>query len=1037
MLSSPPRLSRQTPARRWPVGALAASNLHEMRGSPAILAVESSGLSECLDRLAAHKRSHRPLATYRLQFHSGFGFEDARRLIPYLYKLGISHYYASPILRARPGSMHGYDITDHNSLNPEIGTLEELRTLAAELKGRGMGIVLDTVPNHMGVGHGTNPWWQDVLENGRASQYAEFFDIDWDPFKPELHEKVLLPLLGASYGEELEQGRIRLEFADGRFFVSYYDKHLPIDPKTVPLIFDALGDLRARFNGSQPQLWELEDVLRALRNLPPHTKSDPQLCQQRRQQIPELTARLLALVRSSPVVQRIMDEALRVVNGIPGDARSFDHLHRFLEQQAYRLAHWRVSAEEINYRRFFDINDLVGLRMENPQVFAATHVLIRCLLAEGVISGLRIDHPDGLFNPRQYFTRVQMLYAASQCCGVDPRPPVAENGIETAVQDIFSQHDWVNRCAPLYVAVEKVLEPGEDLPREWPVDGTSGYDFLNQVNGIFVDAQNGRAFTHLYRRFIDGAVDPDQLVYESKKKIMDRALASELTVLSHMLDEISSTDRHARDFTRKALTDAIRETIACFPVYRTYIDERGEISERDRTYIGEAIARAKRRNASTAWAVFDFLRDILLLKPGDPSQWTDSYRKRLYFTLKFQQLTGPVMAKGLEDTVCYVYNRLISLNEVGGSPKPFGISVDDFHGASLQRLERWPFSMLATSTHDTKRSEDVRARINVLSEMPRQWAAEVMRWRRLNRARKRVLSDGRPVPDHNEEYLLYQTLVGSFPWDFQAEREEYTRRIQQYMFKAVHEAKVNLSWINPDAEYTDALQAFVARILSPGAHGRHNQFVEQLEKFASLVSFFGAMNSLAQLLLKLTSPGVPDIYQGTELWDLSLVDPDNRRLVNFEVREKLMAELELSAESMPAQQLCEELLRTYSDGRIKLWTTMRVLSFRRDHGELFQSGSYTPLFATGEKRDHLCAFARRNAREAVVVAVPRLAYKLTSGAQVAPAGEVWGDTELPVPSGITQLHDVFTGALYKPNGRTTLLCRELFAHFPVVLLACR
>ena len=1005
-----------------------------MRVSSAPVVLETSGVSECLDRLAANQHANRPLATYRLQFRREFRFEDARQLVPYLHQLGITHCYASPILRARPGSQHGYDITDHNAINPEIGTPEEFRSLVAELKERGMGLVLDIVPNHMGVGDGNNPWWQDVLANGRTSRYAEFFDIDWEPFKDELRDKVLLPLLGESYGEALEQGRIGLEYRDRRFFLSYYHKRLPVDPQTVPLIFEPLGNLRARFNGDAPQSRELEDILRGLRGLPPHNATDPELLRQRREQAPELTSRLAALIDSSSTARQIVEEAVRLLNGKPGDDRSFDPLHRLLEAQAYRLALWRVSAEEINYRRFFDINDLVALRMENPQVFAATHQLIRRLLADGSVHGLRVDHPDGLFNPRQYFTRLQMLYAASQCCGAEPRPPLAENGIELRVQETFGQHDWMGR-APLYVVGEKILEPGEELPEKWSLDGTSGYDFLNQVNGIFIDQRNARALTNIYRRFIGVALDPDQLIYESKKQIMQNALASEVTVLTHMLDEISSAERKARDFTRKALAHAIRETIACFPVYRTYIDERGEITERDRAYIGEAIARTKRRNTTFAWTVFDFLRDILLLRDAGSGRWTDGYRKRLYFTLKFQQLSGPVMAKGLEDTVCYVYNRLVSLNEVGGSPKQFGISVDDFHRANLRRAERWPFSMLATSTHDTKRSEDVRARIDVLSEMPRPWSAEVLHWRRLNRSRKRPLSDGRTVPDPNEEYLLYQTLVGSFPFDFRAEREDYTRRIQQYMFKAVHEAKVNLSWINPNPEYSDALQGFVDRILSLPPSGRHNKFLDRLEQFAATAAFFGAMNSLAQVLLKITSPGVPDIYQGTELWDFSLVDPDNRRTVDFELRPKLLAELETAAVSTPLPTLCEELVRSYQDGRIKLWVTSRALGFRREHASMFHTGSYMPLFATGEKQEDVCAFARSEGREAALIAVPRLVYKLTGGEQRPPTGEIWGNTELPAPQGASILRDVFTGRELQPSARGTLLCRELFAHFPVALLA--
>jgi (1->4)-alpha-D-glucan 1-alpha-D-glucosylmutase len=1013
-----------------------------MRNQTAAVVDESSGISECLDRLAARKREGRPVSTYRLQMHGGFGFETARKLIPYLHDLGISHCYSSPILKARTGSLHGYDITDHNQFNPEIGSEQEFERWVATLKEHGMGLVLDIVPNHMGVGHGTNPWWQDVLEHGRASPYADFFDIDWNPIKPELRNKVLLPILGEPYGEELEQGRIRLHYEQGRFFLTYYDRSLPLDPQTIPIIFEGLGDLHKRGSqGSHPdpaQLWELEDILHRLQALPSHDSTDPRVAEQRRMDARQLLHQLQSLVQGSEAAREIVAGAVSAANGQPGNSRSFDTLHHLLERQAYRLALWRVSAEEINYRRFFDINDLVGLRMENPQVFAATHRLIRQLLANGSISGLRVDHPDGLFNPRQYFTRVQMLYAASQCCGPDSSGPVAENGIEQTVQEIFSQHDWIHRQAPLYVALEKILEPGEELPQEWPVDGTSGYDFAHAVNGIFVDRRNVRSFTNLYRRFIDGGVDPDQLVYESKKLIMNSALASEVTVLSHRLDEISSKDRRARDFTRKALADAIRETIACFPVYRTYIDERGDLTDRDRGYIVEAIVRAKRRNPSTPAAVYDFLRDILLLKTPDPNNHrTDAYRDRLYFTLKFQQLTGPVMAKGMEDTVCYVYNRLVSLNEVGGSPKQFGISVDDFHHENLQRAENWPNSMLATSTHDTKRSEDVRARLNILSEMPREWSAEVMRWRRMNRARKRVLGDGRSVPDHNEEYLLYQTLVGTWPWSGAGadEHQSYVRRMQAYMNKAVHEAKVNLSWINPNPEYSAALEEFIARILQHHAHGRPNVFLQSMEQFASRIALYGAMNSLSQTVLKITSPGVPDIYQGNELWDFSLVDPDNRRPVDFETRKRLLSGLKSVGSAEPLR-LCQELLSEYPDGRIKLWTTMRALCFRRNHPDLFRRGTYVPLYASGERQEHMVAFSRSRDSEVAIVAVPRLIYRLCGGELRPPLGDLWGNTELLAPPGAgKRLENIFTGEIHEVSARHTLSCRELFGRFPVALLA--
>ncbi len=542
-----------------------------------------------------------------------------------------------------------------------------------------------------------------------------------------------------------------------------------------------------------------------------------------------------------------MDEALHKVNGEPGNPASFDRLDALLERQAYRLAYWRVSGEEINYRRFFDINDLVGLRMEDPRVFAETHRMIRRLLAEGLVSGMRIDHPDGLLNPVQYFARLQMLYAASRCCGPEVAGAAGDNGIELEVQAGFAEHGAPSHvAAPLYLLVEKILERGEQLP-QWPVDGTVGYDFTNLVNGVLIDSRNERAFTNLYDRFTGMPVNPDTIMYESKKMVMYKALSSEVNVLSHLLDRISMHDRRARDFTRSVLRNTIREAIACFPVYRTYIDERGNMTEQDRLYIEQAIAEAKRRNPDIAPA-FDFLQNILLLKGTDEGPTVYGFRNQLYFTLKFQQLTGPIMAKGLEDTTCYVYNRFVSVNEVGGSPAEFGITLEEFHRGNQMRAEQWPHSMLTTSTHDTKRSEDVRARLDVLSEIPRQWSATVMKWRRMNRAAKIQISDGRVVPDNNEEYLLYQTIIGALPMTLQSDHElhEFIGRVQQYMEKAAHEAKVNLSWLNPNPEYVDALKEFVARVLSPRRRGKPNPFHESLQKFMPSVKYFGAINSLTQ-----------------------------------------------------------------------------------------------------------------------------------------------------------------------------------------------
>ena len=957
--------------------------------------------------------------------------------MPYLHRLGVTHCYASPILKARSGSAHGYDIVDHNQINPEIGSEDEFRALALELKAHGMGLILDTVPNHMGIGPGTNPWWQDVLENGRASAHAGFFDIDWEPLKEELRDKVLLPILGSTYGDDLERGNIKLNFQDGRFCVSYFENVVFVDPQTVPLIFEPLGELAAaRKSHDEPTVGELRTLVADMRQLPRNCSTDPELLARRQREIPVLDRRLAKLALEPPVAA-IIEEALRKVNGRPGDAASFDRLHALLEAQAYRLAFWRVSAEEINYRRFFDINDLVGLRMEDPRVFAETHRLIRRLLAEGLVSGIRIDHPDGLLNPVQYFARLQMMYAASRCCGPEATTPKGDNGIEIEVQAAFAEHGAPSYIAsPLYLLVEKILERGEQLP-EWPVDGTVGYDFANLVNGVLIDSRSERYLTSLYDRITGTAANPETITYDAKKLVMYKALSSEVNVLTHLLDRIAMHDRRARDFTRSVLRNVIRESIACFPVYRTYVDEHGNILEHDRHYIEQAIAEAKRRNPDIAPA-FDFLQNILLLQGPDLGPTVYGFRNQLYFTLKFQQLTGPVMAKGLEDTTCYVYNRFVSVNEVGGSPAEFGISLDEFHRGNQMRAQHWPHSMLATSTHDTKRSEDVRARLDVLSEMPRHWSATVMKWRRLNHSKKIQLADGRRVPDNNEEYLLYQTIVGALPMQMESEHElrEFVGRIQQYMDKAAHEAKVNLSWLNPNPEYVDALKTFVERIFSSRGRGRSNPFYDSLQKFMPAVKFFGAMNSLTQTLLKLTCPGVPDVYQGQELWDFSLVDPDNRRPVDFTTRRRLL-------ESLPEQQgngnalaFIHGLLQNYHDGRIKLWLTGQLLNFGRRHRTLFSQGSYTPLPAHGSKEENVIAFARSHGDEVVLVAAPRFSYSLMHGSEAPPIGHAWNDTQLHVDANlaVTDLRNLFTGERVTLRNGNGLLCSDLFAHLPFALL---
>jgi (1->4)-alpha-D-glucan 1-alpha-D-glucosylmutase len=916
------------------------------------------------------------------------------------------------------------------------------------MKALGMGLILDIVPNHMGVGHGTNPWWQDVLENGPSSAHADYFDIDWRPLKSELAGKVLLPVLGAAYGEELEQGQLKINFENGAFFVTYYDKRFPLDPQTYPIIFEQLGSL-AELRPEDHE-WresvapELQTLLRNFRELPPGSSTDPESKARRQRTIAVLKQQLAELAQRSESVRETIAEAIRRTNGEPQNPQSFDTLHRILDAQAYRVAHWRVSAEEINYRRFFDVNDLVGLRMENPPVFADTHRLIRKLMADGSVSGIRLDHPDGLFNPLQYFSRMQLLYAASHCWGKDPTGPVAENGIELDVLATCSGEEFL-RSTPLYLLVEKILEAGEHLPKDWPVDGTVGYEFGNLLNNVFINARARRYFTNLYQRFVGGSPDVNALIYENKKKIMLSSLSSEVAVLTHILEDIFSTDRRARDFTRSLLRNSIRETIACFPVYRTYIDVRGTVSEADRSYIQEAIARAKRRNRNSNLAVYDFLRGVLMLEGADDVAGAEQYRKRLLFVMKFQQLTGPVMAKGLEDTACYVYNRFVSVNEVGGSPADFGIGLEEFHQGNLERARDWPYSMLATSTHDSKRSEDVRARLNVISEMPKLWSEQLTRWRRANRSKKRALADGRVVPDANEEYFFYQTLAGVWPFAMESdsERKEFLQRVSDYMIKAVHEAKVNLSWLSQDQEYVDNLTQFVERTLRPGTSKRANLFLEQFAAFTKPVMFFGALNGLAQVLLKTTSPGVPDIYRGCELWDLSLVDPDNRRPVDYELRQRLLRELtERESGEGDHAELCAEMLRNFADGRAKLWTTMRALCFRREHPELFQAGSeYVPLLAEGavagnQAREHVIAFARRRDEQMAITLAPRFAYTLMKGEMRPPLEEeAWADASIALPTGAAQeFRNVMTGEIVRASDGT-LLCQEVFRSFPVALLA--
>jgi (1->4)-alpha-D-glucan 1-alpha-D-glucosylmutase len=988
----------------------------------------SNDMKECVERVL-HTDARVPLSTYRVQMHKDFTFAHAEAIVSYVQQLGIGDFYLSPIFEARPGSMHGYDVTRHDRINPELGGNEGFERFSAELERQGLGLLLDIVPNHMGVGN-DSMWWQDVLENGHASLYSEYFDIDWKPLKTAMRNKLLLPILGDQYGAELEAKHIQVSIEEGSPLVHYYDHTMPVAPRTLPILFDQLGP--------EPLPETLRGLLTQLRDIPPHETSDESLRGQRRAMLAELLPRLREELRRAEM-QPLIQNALETINGIEGDAHSFDRLHLLLDAQPYRLASWRTSAEEINYRRFFDVNDLVGLRMENPAVFAETHCLIRSLIATRKVTGLRIDHCDGMFNPRQYLIRLQLLYLASQCAGPSPQQEAAANGIERSILDPVRGYDWSQSQGPLYTVVEKILEPREYLPPEWPVRGTSGYDFVYLANGIFVQKANEKRFDAIYAHVLGHPADPDEIIYRSKLQVMQTALASEVYVLTNLLSRIAASNRRARDFTDNILETVLRETIASFPVYRTYIDDRGEYGERDAAFLRSAIARAKRLNPDINTSAFDFLRETLLLKSSSPSSAKQQKPdpEMLYFALKFQQLTGPVMAKGVEDTAFYVFTRFLSSNEVGGSAKSFGVSLETLHQSNSERLRHSPDSMLTTSTHDTKRSEDVRNRLNVLSELPQLWGQLVRRWQRMNAKFKQTLEDGRIAPDNNEEYLLYQTILGAWPWQMESrqDREEYAGRIKQYAFKALSEAKVNLSWINPDPDYIKAVQGFITAILMPGARGKESPFVDSLKDLLPPLRLFGVVNSLAQVVLKIAVPGVPDFYQGSELWDLSLVDPDNRRPVDYDLRAGYLHALHEQADREGAGAVSRDLMGSLEDGRAKLWTMERALALRREEHALFRRGEYVALEVAGERQEHVIAFLRRDAASgrSVLAVLPRFACTLMRGKVQLPMGEAWGKDQLrlPVSPGM-RYRNVFTGetVTVADDG---LLLSEVFASFPVAL----
>ncbi len=972
-----------------------------------------------------------PRATYRLQLTPSFGFEAAAELAPYLDALGVSDLYTSPIFKPVTGSLHGYDLVDPNRLNPELGSPEAFDVLVARLHALGMGLLLDFVPNHMGVARGENAYWMDVLENGPSSIHAPMFDIDWAPLEGELARKVLLPLLDAHFGEALERGDLRPALQGGAFVVGLHGASLPLDPRSFPLILSPLlPGLAAALGEEHEAVLELRSILTGLAHLPGshETRRDEVIERRREKEI--LKRRLAALVAESPAVAAAVSARVAAIAGKPGDPRSFDELEALLERQAYRLCFFRVAAEEINYRRFFDVNELAAIRVENPAVFDETHRLLFELIAAGKVTGLRLDHPDGLWEPARYFARVQRGVFLD-------RARLASAGPDLA-RDLAERYDREARerpLRPLHVVVEKILSRGEELPAEWAVHGTTGYEAAALLGGLFVDASAEGEMTRIHERFVGHATDLSALVHDGKKLILETALAGELNVLAHALKRLSDRDRHTRDFTLGTLTAALREVCACFPVYRTYVDEEAtEVAPRDRAAIGVALRLARRRDPTTDTSAYDFLRSVLLrelpeaVAEGDRGPFSP-------FVMKLQQLTSAVMAKGVEDTAFYVYSRLVALNEVGGDLHRFGVEPAELHQANEERLRRWPSSLVTTSTHDTKRSEDVRARISVLSELPAAWEAALLAMARAAQPFK-TARDGASAPDAGEEYLLYQTLLGTWPDGAARAPAAYVDRIAAYMRKATKEAKVNTSWVDADPAYDAAIEGFVRGLLGDSAPAR--AFLDALSPLAQQVAFFGRFGSLAQLVLKLGSPGVPDFYQGSELWDDSLVDPDNRRSVDFALRRRALADLlARQGEGIP---LVRELVRGAADGRIKLFVTRVGLALRRRFPEAFGAASgYAPIHAEGPGQDHLVAFARTGGGAVIVVVAARLVARRMGGRLAPPVGSVWSDARLLLPAelGAARYRDALTGAVIpvlRAGGASALAVDRALAELPVALL---
>ncbi len=953
-----------------------------------------------------------PRATYRLQLHKDFGFEAATAVLPYLKRLGISHVYCSPIWRARPGSLHGYDVVAHHEINPELGGDEGFERFAQAVRQHDLGLLLDMVPNHMGVFGADNPWWLDLLENGQASSHASYFDIDWSPPNRSLRGKVLVPVLGDAYGTVLERGELKLAWADGRLAIRYHQHLFPLDPRSYAKVLQLVVE---ELPSGEPARLTMQRLSKESAALPAHDDPDAARRAERQAAVPRLQA-ALAEALADDEVRAALDGVLDTINEAPG-RDALDALH---DRQAYRLAWWRVAADEINYRRFFEVNELAAMRVEDPAVFEAIHGRALDMAAAGIVDGLRIDHPDGLLDPRQYFERLQHGYLQRA------RPEQADALMQQAAQ----AREW-----PLYVAAEKIAAAHEDVPKDWALHGTTGYRFANVINGLFVERKNAARLERLWREYAGVGQDYEEIVREAKLAVARGSLASDLTLLAQALHRVGQAHRNTRDYGFNTLREALAQVAASMPVYRTYVID--EASAQDKRFIDWAVADAMRHTDIADDSVFEFLRRCLLLDPppGLGGAATEALLRR--FVHRFQQFCAPVAAKGVEDTAFYRYHRLISLNEVGGEPAVFGLSAAAFHGASTDRARHWPHTMLASSTHDNKRAEDVRQRINVLSEQPAAWRLGLRRWREATRS-LRTLVDGKPAPSDSDDYLLYQTLLGSLPPDplDDAQLAAYHERIEAYMIKATREGKQHTSWTRPNEAYEAALKRFIGGVLG---RLQPNPALTELRQRAAELAWYGALNSLSATVLKLVSPGVPDLYQGSELMPLTLVDPDNRTPVDYALREHLLAGFEAAQQDAGTAPLLEDLRTRPADGRLKLWCQWRLLQLRAEHAALFSEGSYQPLRVTGQRRNQAIAFARCGTEGTLVVVAGRKFAQAFEQGQW-PAGAAWAETHIAWPAAMArrlkkgqQATEVLTGRTLSV-GYEGLALEKALAELPVAVL---